>query len=102
VKYHCRSVFSHRNAKYRPWIVSLDEMQPLPQEEPPDHRERIEELARHLTDYEHRVLNLILDGYSLGDIAASEHPRTRRPKSFSASASPSAVWPGLPSASFPA
>lgn len=70
VKYHCRSVFSHRNAKYRPWIVSLDEMQPLPQEEPPDNRERIEELARHLTDYEHRVLNLILDGYSLGDIAA--------------------------------
>lgn len=69
VKYHCRSVFSHQDAKQRPWLASLDEASALAQEDPSDDRERIEEMAQHLSDYEHRVLNLILDGYSVGDIA---------------------------------
>jgi RNA polymerase sigma factor (sigma-70 family) len=69
VKYHCRSVFSHRKRRWEPQFTPLDEDR-LPAEEPPDNRAVIEELACNLSDRERHILDLILDGYSRSEIAA--------------------------------
>ena len=68
VRWQCRSVFSHQDRRRRL------PMQPL-EEEPADvadgesKRREIEALAVGLTDAEHHVLERILDGYSIGEIA---------------------------------
>lgn len=68
VKYHCRSVFSHRRRTPEPEFTSLDEAR-LGADDAPDNRALINELAVGLTPLEHRVLDLILDGYTPTEIA---------------------------------
>lgn len=68
VKYHCRSVFSHRNARHTIETTTLDEASSLA-EENTDNRKLINELSSTLSDGEHRVLNLIIDGFSTAEIA---------------------------------
>ena len=70
VKYHCRSVFSHLNARHSIDTTSLDEARTIA-EETVDKRALINSLATTLTEYEHRVLDLILDGYTTAEIAAT-------------------------------
>ena len=69
VKYHCRSVFSHRNARSSIETTSLDEARTVA-EETTDNRALIATLSTTLTDAEHRLLDLIMDGYSTAEIAA--------------------------------
>lgn len=68
VKYHCRSVFSHRNEKPVLKTASLDEARTVA-DETIDNRALIAELAVGLTDSEHRLLDLIVEGYSISEIA---------------------------------
>lgn len=68
VKYHCRSVFSHRNNKPALETTPLDEARAMA-EESVDIRALLAELATTLSDNEHRVLDLIVDGYSPAEIA---------------------------------
>ena len=68
VKYHCRSVFSHRNARPTIETTTLDEARTVA-EENIDTRSLIAELATTLSDSEHRVLDLILNGFSTAEIA---------------------------------
>lgn len=69
VRLQCRSVFSHHDRRRRL------PMQPLDHDPPagPDSqsaRQEIEALAIGLTDAEHLVLQRILDGYSIAEIAS--------------------------------
>lgn len=68
VKLHCRSVFSHSDRREEVETVPLEEGMAVA-EESESPRQRLEEMAACLTPYEHRVLELILDGYSIAEIA---------------------------------
>lgn len=67
VKYHCRSVFSHRRRKKRHEMVSLEGCEVA---EPTNNlRETLLDMADDLTKHEMEVLRLILDGYRPAEIA---------------------------------
>ena len=68
VKYHCRSIFSHRRRRKRIVTVPLEEGCEVA-ECVDELRETLEELAAGLSPHEHRLLELLLDGYSVGEIA---------------------------------
>lgn len=68
VKYHCRSVFSHRRRRKNLDTVPLNEK--IDFAEPTNsHRETIEDLAIGLTLHEHQMLDLLLEGYNIAEIA---------------------------------
>lgn len=67
VKYHCRSVFSHRRRRRCRETVSLDECEVA---EPTNNlRETLLDMADDLTAHEMEVLQLILEGYQPAEIA---------------------------------
>ena len=70
VRFHCRSVFAHRKRKgeREVEVVPIEEAANVAAEEG-NHTELIDRLAANLTLQEHRVLELILDGYTDGEIA---------------------------------
>ncbi|MBR1766395.1 MAG: sigma-70 family RNA polymerase sigma factor [Bacteroidales bacterium] len=73
VKYHCRSVFSHRKRRHRIPTLHLDQQTLSPTgnpDLPDDPRELIDELASSLSPSEHRLLGLILEGYSIAEISS--------------------------------
>lgn len=68
VKLHCRSVFSHRRRIPELPLAPLDENHA--DNEPSDNnRALINALAINLSTHEHHILSLILDGYSVAEIA---------------------------------
>ncbi|MBO7101751.1 MAG: sigma-70 family RNA polymerase sigma factor [Bacteroidales bacterium] len=69
VKYHCRSVFSHRRRRKTIDTESLAEKHDIA-EPAEDLRETIEELATDLNPHERKMLDLLLNGYSIAEIAA--------------------------------
>ena len=68
VRFQCRSVLQHFRRSRKPDTVPLDENMPLATESV-SYSDIIAELAEGLTDYEHRALELMLDGYSVDDMA---------------------------------
>lgn len=71
VAWQCRSVFSHRKRKDRPIWLPVDALaESIPS---PDNdnslREQIEELAVDLNAKERQLLDLLLEGYQLTEIA---------------------------------
>ena len=70
VRFHCRSVFAHRKRKVEREVevIPIEEAANVAAEEV-NHTELIDRLAANLTLQEHRVLDLILDGYTDGEIA---------------------------------
>ena len=72
VKYHCRSVFSHRRRRRTIETETLGEQHDAA--EPVDGlRETIEDLAADLNPHEHELLELLLGGYSVAEIAEQMH-----------------------------
>lgn len=72
VKYHCRSVFSHRRRRHTIETEPLGEQHDTA--EPVDsHRETLEDLATCLTPHEHELLEMLLNGYSVAEIAERMH-----------------------------
>ena len=70
VRFHCRSVFAHsiRKGEREVEVVPLNEARHVAADEE-SHAELIDRLAINLTHQEHRVLELILDDYTDGEIA---------------------------------
>ncbi|MBR2958767.1 MAG: sigma-70 family RNA polymerase sigma factor [Bacteroidales bacterium] len=68
VRLQCRSVFSHIDRRLRPTLVPLDDAIHLASDES-DLRSELEDMAAGLTEGEHHVLQRILDGYSIAEIA---------------------------------
>ena len=70
VRFHCRSVFAHRKRKGEREVemVPIEEAANVAADEG-NHTELIDRLAANLTHQEHRVLELILDDYTDGEIA---------------------------------
>ncbi|MBQ1409229.1 MAG: sigma-70 family RNA polymerase sigma factor [Bacteroidales bacterium] len=70
VRFHCRSVFAHRKRKgeREVEVVPIEEAANVAADEG-NHTELIDRLAANLTLQEHRVLELILDDYTDGEIA---------------------------------
>ena len=71
VRFHCRSVFAHRKRKgeREVEVVPIEEAANVAADEG-NHTELIDRLAANLTLQEHRVLELILDDYTDGEIAS--------------------------------
>ncbi len=69
VRWHCRSVVSHHRRQPLVPLVSLDEAA-LVAAEAVDHRAELEALAAGLSEQEHRLLQLLMEGYSQVEIAA--------------------------------
>ena len=71
VRFHCRSVFAHsiRKGEREVEVVPLEEAAHVAADEG-RHTELIDRLAANLTHQEHRVLELILDDYTDGEIAS--------------------------------
>ena len=74
VRFHCRSVFAHsiRKGEREVEVVPLEEAALVASDEG-SHAELIDRLASNLTQQEHRVLELILDDYTDGEIALLLH-----------------------------
>lgn len=74
VRFHCRSVFVHRKRKEEREVelVPLEEDAPVANDEG-NHAELLDRLAANLTLQEHRVLELILDDYTNGEMALLLH-----------------------------
>ena len=74
VRFHCRSVFAHsmRKGEREVEVVPLEEAALVASDEG-SHAELIDRLAANLTHQEHRVLELILDDYTDGEIALLLH-----------------------------
>lgn len=74
VRLHCRSVFAHsmRKGEREVEVVPLEEAALVAADEG-SHAEIIDRLAANLTHQEHRVLELILDDYTDGEIASLLH-----------------------------
>lgn len=74
VRFHCRSVFAHsmRKGEREVEVVPLEEAALVASDEG-SHAELIDRLAANLTQQEHRVLELILDDYTDGEIALLLH-----------------------------
>lgn len=68
VRLHCRSVLQHHRRGKHLSTISLDEGMVVA-EETNNHRETIEALAVGLNDYERKALDMVLDGYSVSDMA---------------------------------
>ena len=68
VKYHCRSVFSHRRRRKKIDTVPLEEDFDVA-EPVSEHRETLEDLATGLSPHEHQLLEMLLNGYGIGEIA---------------------------------
>ena len=68
VLWQCRSVFSHHKRHKRIDTVPLDEELFL-SEEREDARELVEELAVELSPEERQLLDLLLEGYKINEIA---------------------------------
>lgn len=71
VVFQCRSVFSHRDRRKEFDWEPIDEhlADTLPANEPNDRHEFLEGLAEELSESEHRLLSLLLEGFSRGEIA---------------------------------
>lgn len=67
VKYHCRSVFSHRRRKKRPMAASIDGVEVAAPVE--SARETLLDMADDLNERERRLLQLLLEGYQQAEIA---------------------------------
>ena len=74
VRFHCRSVFAHRKRKgeREVEVVPIEEAAHVVADEG-NHAELLDRLAANLTLQEHRVLELILDGYTDGEMAILLH-----------------------------
>ena len=74
VRLHCRSVFEHmgRKEEREVEVVPLEEAAHVAADEG-SHAEIIDRLAANLTQQEHYALELILDGYTDGEIAFLLH-----------------------------
>lgn len=74
VRLHCRSVFAHsmRKGEREVEVVPLEEAALVAADEG-SHAELLDRLAANLTHQEHRVLELILDDYTDGEIASLLH-----------------------------
>lgn len=68
VRYHCRSVFSHRRRHGELPTVSLDEEMAVADEHDTSG-ETLKAMAAVLNEREHELLELLLDGYSIAEIA---------------------------------
>lgn len=68
VRLQCRSVFSHIGRRHRVETVPMDEAM-AKADESRNLRAEIEDMASVLTDHEHRILDMILDGYTASEIA---------------------------------
>lgn len=68
VRLQCRSVFSHIGRRHKIETLSLDEAL-AKADESRNLRAEIEEMSTTLTDREHYILNMILDGYTVSEIA---------------------------------
>ena len=64
----CRSVFEHQRRRPRVETVPMEEALEVAVEDT-SARDAIDRLAADLTVLEHRVLDLVLDGYTDGEIA---------------------------------
>lgn len=65
----CRSVFEHQRRRPKVDTVPMEEALHVAAEDT-TARDAIDRLAASLTDLEHSVLELVLDGYTDGEIAA--------------------------------
>jgi len=74
VRFHCRSVFAHLERKQDREVetVPLKEAAHVAADEG-SHAELLDRLAANLTHQEHRVLELLLDDYTDGEIAFLLH-----------------------------
>lgn len=68
VRLHTRSVLQHYRRRQKPVLVPIEESMAVA-EQPEPYSDTIAELAVGLTDYEHRALGMMLDGYSVSDMA---------------------------------
>ena len=68
VRLHCRSVFEHQRRRPQVETVPMEEALHVAAEDT-SARDAIDRLAVDLSLLEHRVLELVLDGYSDGEIA---------------------------------
>jgi len=73
VRFHCRSVFQHLGRKNSVTTVPLDTLGEEPAADSEERSELLERLATVLNEREHRVLDLVLDGYGNGEIAEAMH-----------------------------
>ena len=67
VRLHCRSVFEHQRRRPQVETVPMEEALHVAAEDT-SARDAIDRLAADLSLLEHRVLELVLDGYSDGEI----------------------------------
>lgn len=68
VHIRCRSVFEHMRRRQQVETVAIEAAHDVA-EEPPAGREQIERLSADLSAAEQRMLELVLDGYTDGEIA---------------------------------
>lgn len=66
VRWHCRSVWSHRQRRPSLPMLSIGTLDDL-SEETTDHRELVEDLAEGLDERERRLLDLYFQGYSIAE-----------------------------------
>lgn len=69
VKLQCRSVLSHYQRHNKPTVVPLAKAASIPVDAV-DHREQLDDLATTLDEQEHRLLQLLMEGYTQVEIAA--------------------------------
>lgn len=72
VRYHCRSVFEHQRRRPEVETVPLEESQHEMAADTTAH-DTIDRLSVDLDEREHRVLELLLDGYTDGEIGEVLH-----------------------------
>ena len=72
VRLHCRSVFEHQRRRTRVETVPMEEALHVAAEDT-TARDAIERLAVGLNEMEHKVLEMMLDEYTDGEIAAILH-----------------------------
>lgn len=67
VHIRCRSVFEHMRRRQQVETVAIEAVQDVA-EEPPSGREQIDRLSADLSAAEQQLLELVLDGYTDGEI----------------------------------
>jgi len=72
VRYHCRSVFQHQRRRNTIETVPLDETHELAADNE-HYRELIDRLAVDLDDKEQQLLDLLLEGYTVSEMAEALH-----------------------------
>lgn len=68
VRLHTRSVLQHYRRRSKPVLVPIEESMAVEEAREP-YSDTIAELAVGLSDYEHKALGLMLDGYSVSEMA---------------------------------